>query len=191
MSHHVQLSPAASHRPTAVMDPARHATEPPACRSRCPYSRGQTCAGYCPTLEIRSARPSFTPRQRFPGEPGTGAAGPVRAVCHCPLADPTPAQREAQGHRGQLVRAALCAEPSGQRSASKAHDRDRPACYLAGTCQRPPVDPLRHQAQASPNTTRVGLARSGVRQDGRGEVDVSGVFDVLTRGAGEGEWPGG
>src|SRR5216683_2621316 len=38
MSHQVQLSPAASHRPTAVLDPARHATEPPACRSRCPYS---------------------------------------------------------------------------------------------------------------------------------------------------------
>ena len=44
MSHQGQLSPAASHRPTAVLDPARHATEPSACRSRCPYSP----AGHAP-----------------------------------------------------------------------------------------------------------------------------------------------
>jgi hypothetical protein len=60
MSHEVQLSPAASHCPTAVLDPAGHAAEPPACRSRCPYFPGRAYAGYCPTLEIRSARPSFT-----------------------------------------------------------------------------------------------------------------------------------
>jgi Glyoxalase-like domain len=42
MSHQVPLSPAASHRPTAVLDRAGHATEPPACRSRCPYSPGRT-----------------------------------------------------------------------------------------------------------------------------------------------------
>ena len=156
MSHQVQLSPAASHCPTAVLDPAGHAAEPPACRSRWPYSPGRTCAGYRPTLETWSARPSFTPRQRFPGEPGTGTAGPVRAVLprsrHCPLPGPIPAKREAApGHRGQLVRAALRAEPSGQRSASKAHDRDRPASYPGATCHRPPIDPHRHQAQACPN----------------------------------------
>ena len=33
MSHQVQLSPAESHRPTAVLDPARHATDPRACRA--------------------------------------------------------------------------------------------------------------------------------------------------------------
>jgi hypothetical protein len=31
MSHQVQLSPAASHRPTAALDPAGHAAEPSAC----------------------------------------------------------------------------------------------------------------------------------------------------------------
>jgi hypothetical protein len=42
MSHQVPLTPAASHRPTAVLDRAGHATEPPARRSRCPYSPGRT-----------------------------------------------------------------------------------------------------------------------------------------------------
>jgi hypothetical protein len=151
MSHQVQLSPAASHRPTAVLDPAGHATEPPACRSRCPYFPGQTCAGYCPTLEIRSERPSFTPRQRFPGDPGTGAAGPVRAVL--PLSAGRPDSREEGSARTPRATCARRprAEPSRQRSASKPHDRDRPARYPADTCHRPSVDRLRHQAQASPN----------------------------------------
>src|ERR1035441_9442619 len=126
MSHQVQLSPAASHCPTAVLDPAGHAAEPPACRRRWPYSPGRTCAGYRPTLETWSARPSLTPRQRFPGEPGTSTtAGPVRSVLprsrHCPLPGPIPAKREAApGHRGQLVRAALRAEPSCW---ARIHDR--------------------------------------------------------------------
>src|ERR1700730_17581625 len=82
MSHQVQLSPAASHCPTAVLDPARHAAEPPACRSRCPYSPSQTCAGYCPPLEIRSARPSFTSPPKMPGRARdrharTGPRGPA------------------------------------------------------------------------------------------------------------------
>jgi len=157
MSHQVQLSPAASHCPTAVLDPAGHAAEPPACRRRWPYSPGRTCAGYRPTLETWSARPSFTPRQRFPGEPGTGTAGPLRAVLpwsrHCPLAGPIPAKREAaRGHRGQLARRITC-RAIRQRSATKAHDRDRPAGYPGATCRRPPVDPRRHRAQASPTTT--------------------------------------
>ena len=47
MSHQVQLSPAASHCPTAVLDPARHAPKPPACRSRWPYSpRAMTTTGW-------------------------------------------------------------------------------------------------------------------------------------------------
>jgi hypothetical protein len=33
---HVPSSPAASHRPAAVLDPAGHAAKPSACRSRCP-----------------------------------------------------------------------------------------------------------------------------------------------------------
>src|ERR1017187_7185013 len=51
MSHQVQLSPTASHPPTAVLDPARHATGPPACRRRCPYSPRPDMRRYCPTLE--------------------------------------------------------------------------------------------------------------------------------------------
>ena len=76
MSHQVQLSPAASHRPTAVLDPAGHAAKPPACRGRCPPLPRPDMRRIVSHLEIRSSRPSFTPRQRFPGEPGTGTAGP-------------------------------------------------------------------------------------------------------------------
>ena len=57
-------------------------------------------------------------------------------------------------HRGRLVRAALRAEPSGQRSASKAHDRDRPAGYPAGTCHRPPVDLPRPPGAGQPQRPR-------------------------------------
>src|ERR1039457_2485544 len=82
MSHQVQLSPAASHCPTAVLDPAGHAAEPPACRSRCPYSP----AGHAPDTVppgIRSARPSFTPPPKIPGRARdrhgrTGPRGPAR-----------------------------------------------------------------------------------------------------------------
>jgi hypothetical protein len=41
--------------------------------------------------------------------------------------------------------------PSRQRSASKAHDCDRPAGYPGATCHPPPREPQRHQMQASPN----------------------------------------
>ena len=76
MSHQGQLSPAASHRPTAVLDPAGHAAEPPACRSRCPYSPGRTghVPDTFPPLEIRSAQASFTPPPKIPGQAREPAA---------------------------------------------------------------------------------------------------------------------
>ncbi len=92
---------------------------------------------------------------RSPAERATPCPGPARQdrsarSCHGPLAGPIPAKREAaRGHRGQLA-AALRAEPSGQRPASKAHDRARPAGYPADTCHRPPVDLRRQRGAGQP-----------------------------------------
>lgn len=114
MSHDVQLSPAASHCPTAVLDPAGHAAEPPACRSRWPYSPAGHASDTVPPWKSDLHGHLSHPRQRFPGEQGTGTAGPVRAVLPLSAARPIPAKREAaRGHRGQLARAGLRAEPSG------------------------------------------------------------------------------
>ena len=118
---------------------------------------GLACAGYCPTLEIRSARPSFTPRrQRFPGEPGTGTAGPVRPVL--PRSAGRPNSRE-EGSGAKTPRATgapqyMTSHPASDLPASKAHDRDRPASYPGATGHRPPVDPRRHRAQGSPQRPR-------------------------------------
>jgi hypothetical protein len=91
---HVPSSPAESssiplsHRRPG---PGRRAAKPPACRSQCPPLP--------PVVHAPDSVPPWKsdlhghrshPRQRFPGEPGTGTAGLVRAVLprsrHCPLA---------------------------------------------------------------------------------------------------------
>jgi hypothetical protein len=80
MSHQVQLSPAASHCPTAVLDPAGHAAEPPACRSR-----------------ARTPRPEM---RRILSHPGN----PIRtAISHTPAKIP----RRARDQYGRTVRAVL------------------------------------------------------------------------------------
>jgi hypothetical protein len=83
MSHQVQLSPAASHCPTALLDPAGHAAEATGLPQPIAVLSGRTCAGYCHTLEIRSGRPSFTPPPKIPGRARdrygsrTGPRGPA------------------------------------------------------------------------------------------------------------------
>ena len=64
-----QLSPAASHRLTAVLNPAGHAAKPPACRGRCPPLRPDM-RRIVSHLEIRSSRPSFTPAKDSRASPG-------------------------------------------------------------------------------------------------------------------------
>jgi hypothetical protein len=158
MSHQVQLSPAESHRPTAVLDPAWHAAAPSACRSRCPYSPGRT--GHVPDTshpwksDLHGHLSHL--RQRFPDKPEDRQAGPIRAVLprsrHLSAGRPDfPRRGKRPEDTADTWRAALHTGPSEQRSASKAHDRDRPARYPGATCHRPPRDPRRHQMQASPN----------------------------------------
>ena len=101
MFHQVQLSPAASHRPTAVLDPARHATEPSACRSRCPYSPALLPPGRGgpPAAVLRAALygHAFNPARAGadPGPPAAVALG--WASDHClpltSLADPAVTRR--------------------------------------------------------------------------------------------------
>jgi hypothetical protein len=76
MSHQVQLSPAASHRPTAVLDPAGHAAKPPACRGRCPPLSRPDMRRIVSHLGNPTCTAIVHPRQRFPDEPGTATAGP-------------------------------------------------------------------------------------------------------------------
>jgi hypothetical protein len=152
MSHQVPLSPAASHCPTAVLDPAGHATDPPACRSRCPYSPGRTCAGYCPTLEIRSARPSLTPPPKIPGRARDrhGRTRPCRSATVRWQAD---SREEGSGARTPRATGAphyVLGHPGSDLLARLVAAVDLRATPR-GTCHRPPVDRLRHQAQASPN----------------------------------------
>ena len=87
MSHQVQLSPAASHRPTAVLDPAGHAAKPPACRSRCPP---------LPRPDMRRilshpGNPICTAIFHTPAKDSRASPGPARQdrsarSCHGPLA---------------------------------------------------------------------------------------------------------
>jgi len=147
MSHQVQLSPAASHCLTAVMDPTGHAAEPPACRSRWPYSPGRTCARDCPTLKIRSARPSFTPPPKIPGrarDQYDGRTGPLGPATVRPLSAARPDSREeGSGARTpratcprritcRAIRAAICQQGSGPRSTC-----ELPRRYLPSTSSRP------------------------------------------------------
>ena len=154
MSHQVQLSPAASHCPTAVLDPAGHATDPPACRSRCPYSPGRTCADTVPPWKSDLHGHLSHPRQRFPGEPGTGTAGPGRAGP--PRSAGRPDSRE-EGSGARTPRATgaphyVLGHPGSDllaRLVAAVNLRATPR----GTCHRPPVDRLRHQGRPAPTTT--------------------------------------
>jgi len=187
MSHQVQLGPAASHCPTAVLNPAGHATKPPACRSRCPA----TPRPYMRRIVFRLGNPIrtaiFHTRQRFPGESGTGTAEPVRAVLprsrHCPLAGPTPAKKK----RREDTAGNLCtlhyvpSHPGSDLPASKAHDRDRPVRYPGATGHRPLVVPRRHRAQASPND-HADASDSAAYGARRAEPDpVGGTRDIRPR----------
>jgi hypothetical protein len=90
-----------------------------------------------------------TPAKDSRASPGHGRIGPrgpatVRGQARLPR------RGKRREDTGGNWRAALHDEPSGQRSASKANDRDRPVRDPGATCRRPPADPRRHQAQASP-----------------------------------------
>ncbi len=99
-------------------------------RSPRPWPVGPTT---CATRRFPSGWRPVSPRPGWPSERGTASK--------CYSASTPSASRRPR------------AEPSRQRSASKPHDRNRPARYPADTCHRPSVDRLRHQAQASPTTT--------------------------------------
>jgi hypothetical protein len=92
------------------------------------------------------------PRQRFPGEPGTGTAGPGRAGP--PRSAGRPDSRE-EGSGARTPRATgaphyVLGHPGSDLLARLVAAVDLRATPR-GTCHRPPVDRLRHQAQASPN----------------------------------------
>ncbi len=121
MSHQVQLSLAASHCPTAVLDPAGHAAEPPACRSRCPSSPGPGMRRILshPGNPIRTAI-SHNPAKDSPASPGP-VRRTVRAVL--PLSAGRPDSRDegsgartprATGvpHYVPAIRAAICQQRS-------------------------------------------------------------------------------
>jgi hypothetical protein len=144
--------------PTAGLDPAGHAADPPACRSRCSYSPGRS--GHVPDTSHpwRSDLHGHLShlRQSFPDKPEDLQAGPIRAVLprsrHLSAGRPDfPRRGNHPGDTAGTWRAALHTGPSGQRSASKAHDRDRPAEYPGATCHRPPRNRRPHQMQASPD----------------------------------------
>ena len=158
MCHQVQLSPAASHRPTAVLGPDR------TCRS---------AAGPLPAADVRTPHPVLPPpptshpwrsdlhghlsplRQRVPDKPKVVTQIQSARSCHdpapCRLGRPDfPRRGKRPKDTADTWRAASSTGPSEQRSASKAHDRDRPARYP----ELPVIDlrdPRRPQIPASPN----------------------------------------
>jgi hypothetical protein len=89
-----------------VLDPAGHAVEPPACRSRShtPPPDMRRILSH-PGNPIRTAI-FLTPANDSPASPGPVRQEPVRAVLPLSTGRPIPAKREAQGHRRQLARAA-------------------------------------------------------------------------------------
>jgi hypothetical protein len=156
MSHQVQLSPAASHRPNCRPGPGRRrwAAGLPQPMSVLPRP-DRTCARYFPPLGDSICRASCPPPPKIPGQ-ARGPAGRTnpRGPATIPPSVRWQARFPRRGKRPEDTagtwRAALHAGPSGRRSASKAHDRDRPAGYPGATCHRPPRDPRRDQMQASP-----------------------------------------
>src|ERR1017187_6769177 len=127
MSHQVQLSPAASHCPTALLDPAGHAAEATGLPQPMPANPpGRTCAGYCHILEIRSARPSFTPPPKIPGRARDqyGRTGPRGPATIPPRSAGRPDSREeGSGARTPRVTGAphyMTSHPASDLPASKA-----------------------------------------------------------------------
>ncbi len=84
-------NPAEMVRKSGRQYPAGHVTEAPACSSRCPHCPGRTGAGYRPTLEIRFARPFFTPPPQIPGRHRDRQREPIlRLTPHFSLCSPLP-----------------------------------------------------------------------------------------------------
>jgi hypothetical protein len=131
-------------QPPLTLDPVGHLTDPPACRSRCPYSRPDMRRILShPGNPIRTA--ISHPAKDSPASPGPARQDQSARSCHGPLAGLILAKREAvRGHHGQLAHRIMC-RASSQRSASKPHGRDRPASYPAGylpsTSRRPATPP--------------------------------------------------
>jgi len=140
MSHQIQLSPAASHCPTAVLDPAGQAAEPTACRSRwavLPRPDMRRILSHLWKSDLHGHRSH--PRQRLPGEPGTGTAGPVRAVLPRSSGKPdSPEEGAAGGHRGQLAPHYVPGHPGSDLPA-----RLMTAIDLRGTPELPAIDSRR------------------------------------------------
>lgn len=118
MSRQVQLSPAASHSPAAVLDPARHAAEPPACRGACPPLPRPDMRRIVSHLEFRSSRPSLTPAKDSRANPG-----PVRQDRRGP--DPS--------RSGGVLRLLVLRRAAPRRSHSLAPRRLPPARHGWGT----------------------------------------------------------
>jgi hypothetical protein len=160
MSHQVQLSPAASHCPIAVLDPAGHAARPPTCRSRCPpLPPAAHAPDSVPPWKIRSARPSFTPRPKIGrARDQYGRTGPRGPATVPPLSAGRPDSRE-EGSGARTPRATgaphyMTSHPASDLPASKAHNRDRPVRYPGATGHRPPVDPRRPPGAGQPQRPR-------------------------------------
>ena len=139
MSHQVQLSAAVSHCPAAVLDPAGAAAEPLACSSRGPYSRPDM-RWTVPPWESDLHGHRSHPRQRFPGEPWIGTAGPVRVVL--PLSAGRPDLREegsAKDTAGNLCAACVPGHPDSDLPARlvPAIACELPHRYLPSTSRRP------------------------------------------------------
>jgi hypothetical protein len=155
MSHQVQLSPVASHRPNCR--PGTPLTRRPAAADVRTPPAGQDMCRILPTrgdpiytgIFRTSAKASRTsPRTSRQDQ----SARSCRDPAICPLAGPISREEGTDaGTPAGTWRAALHTGPSGQRSASKAHDRDRPAEYPGATCHRPPRNRRPHQMQASPD----------------------------------------
>jgi hypothetical protein len=93
--------------------------------------------------------PICMPSFHAPARDSRATPGPVRQdrsarSCHGPATVRSQARFPRRGSGARTPRATgaphyVSGHP-GQRSASKAHDRDRPAGYPGATCHRPPVD---------------------------------------------------
>jgi hypothetical protein len=157
MSHKVQLSLTASHCPllswTRPGTPLSH--RPAAADARHsprPYMRRILSH---PGNPIRTAifhTPAKIPTRARDQYGRTGPRGPATVP---PLSAEGPDSRE-EGSGARTSRATgaphhMTSHPASALPASKAHDRDRPVGYPGSTGHRPPVDPRRHRAQASPN----------------------------------------
>jgi hypothetical protein len=96
-----------------------------------------------------------------PAKDSRASPGPVRhdrsaRSCHDPATVRWQARLPRRGSGARTPRATgaphyMTSHPASDLPASKAHDRDRLVRYPGATGHRPPADPRRHRAQASPN----------------------------------------